>query len=93
MRTQPLKSVFQVKGSSEIERLVSDYETLEPETIDAMRAEIRRQNSLQSEALSRKYPNPGERIAYRFLQAKEQRLAAILVDNRLLAEAANVPSK
>lgn len=93
MKAKPLISVFKIEPSPELERLVSDFETFEPETIDAMRAEIRRQNSLQSEALSRKYPNPGERIIYRFLWAKEQRLAAILVDNRLLWEGANVPSK
>lgn len=86
MRAKPLESVFQIKASPELERLASDFETFQPELVDSMRAEIRRQNFLQSETLSRKYPNPSERIIYRFLQAKELRLASILVDNRLLTE-------
>lgn len=93
MRTKPLTSVFKIEASPELERLLGDFETLRPETIDAMRAEIRRQTSLQTEALSKKYPNPRERIIYRFLLAKELRLAAILIDNRLLWEGANVPSR
>ncbi len=88
MRAKPLTSVFKIEPSSELERLIADFETYRPELLDSMRLEIRRQNSLLSEQLARKFQDPRERIIYRFLLAREQRLAAILADNRLLWEGA-----
>lgn len=93
MRGKPLPSVFRIEASPDLTRLLADFETFKPELLDLMRLEIRRQNSLLSEQLARKFQDPQARIVYRYLVAREQRLAAILADNRLLWEGVNVPSR
>ncbi len=84
MRTQPLKSVFQVKASQSLERFVSDLKVTQPQLFDEMHSEIRKHIILQNEALTRRYADPRVRIVYRLIRAKEERLMAVLLDNRLL---------
>lgn len=84
MKPAAMKSTFSVKPSLCLERFLNDFKISQPELFDAMNSEIRKQISLQNEALTRRYADPRVRIVYRLIRAKEERLMAVLLDNRLL---------
>lgn len=84
MKPPAMKSTFTVKSSLCLERFLSDFKVTQPELFDDMTTEIRKHVSLQNEALTRRYSDPRARIVYRLIRAKEERLMAVLLDNRLL---------
>lgn len=93
MRPSAMKSTFLVKPSLCLERFVTDLKVSQPEVFDDMNTEIRKQISLQAEALNRRYSDPRARIVYRLIRAKEERLMATLADNRQLEEMGNDSTK
>lgn len=84
MKPSAMKSTFSVKPSLCLERFLNDFKVSQPEVFDVMNSEIRKHISLQTEALNRRYSDPRARIVYRLIRAKEERLMAVLLDNRLL---------
>lgn len=93
MKPSAMKSTFEIKPSPCLERFLGDFKSTQPEVFDAMNAEIRKHISLQAESLNKRYADPRVRIVYRYLVAREQRLMAALLDNRLLEESIHVSTK
>lgn len=86
MKPAAMKSTFTVKPSLCLERFLNDFKESQPEVFDDMNTEIRKHVGLQNEALNRRYSDPRVRIVYRLIRAREERLMAVLLDNRLLEE-------
>lgn len=84
MKPPAMQSTFEVRPSVGLERFFDSFKSTQPEVFDSMNSEIRKHISLQNEALTRRYADPRVRIVYRLIRAKEERLMAVLLDNRLL---------
>lgn len=86
MKPNAMRSTFVVKPSQCLERFVNDLKVTQPQLFDEMNLEIRKHITSQAETLRKRFPDPRARIVYRYLRAREERLMATLLENRLLEE-------